>query len=155
MAPKRHEAGAGLGSDSATLGRTPRRRTDAERQTIVAEAFADGNSVSDVAEQRGVSTASIYLWRRQLREAKVGDARKTPVRRSPPSPHASSARPPSPVTFAPVRIATAPEAAALRHPTRAELIEIALANGRILRVCEGIDPVKLARLVAALESTAP
>ena len=39
--------------------------------------------------------------------------------------------------------------------TRIERIEIALCNGRVLRVCDGIDPVKLARLVAALESDAP
>lgn len=134
-----------MGSDSATLGRTPRRRTDAERQAIVTEAFEDGSSVSEVAEHYGVSTASIYLWRRQTRESSVGTARKAQGR----------SHPPSPVTFAPVRIATAPEASALSHPTRAELIEIALANGRILRVCDGIDPVRLARLVAALESTAP
>ena len=40
-------------------------------------------------------------------------------------------------------------------PTRVEQIEIALANGRLLKVCESIDPLKLARLVAALESTTP
>ena len=56
------------------------------------------------------------------------------------------------MTLVPVRIAPAVEAAA---PMRAEQIEIALANGRILKVCESIDPLKLARLVAALESNAP
>jgi transposase len=144
MAPKRHEAGAGLGSDSATSGEAPRRRTDAERQAIVTEAFEDGSSVSEVAERHGVSSASIYLWRRQAREGAVGTTRKAQGR----------SHPASPVTLVPVQIATAPEAAASSHPTRAERIEIALANGRILRVCDGIDPVKLARLVAALESTA-
>ena len=134
-----------MGSDDETSGETPRRRTDAERQAIVTEAFEDGSSVSEVAERHGVSTASIYLWRRQAREGTGGTA---------PKPQGRS-HPPSPVTLVPVRIAPAPEAAASSHPTRAERIEIALANGRILRVCEGIDPLKLARLVAALESTAP
>jgi transposase-like protein len=133
-------------SDGETSGGALGRRTDAERLAIVIEAFEDGSCVSEVAERRGVSTASIYLWRRQLRGATTVDARKTPGRRSPPSAH-----PPSPVTLVPVRIAPAVEAPA---PMRAEQIEIAFANGRILRVCDGIDPVKLARLVAALESTA-
>jgi transposase len=129
-------------------GETSGRRTDAERQAIVTEAFEDGSSVSEVAERRGVSTASIYLWRRQLRDATTGDARKTPGRRPRPSAH-----PPSSVTLVPVRVSPAAEAPL--PTTRAERIEIALANGRILRVCDGVDPVKLARLVAALERAAP
>lgn len=141
-----------MGSDGETSGATAGRRTEAERLAIVTEAFEDGTSVSEVAERRGVSTASIYLWRRQLREAATGDARKTPGRRSPLSSRQPSAHPPSPVTLVPVRLAPAVEAAA---PMRAEQIEIALANGRILKVCESIDPLKLARLVAALESNAP
>lgn len=132
-------------SDGETSGEALGRRTDAERLAIVTEAFADGSSVSEVAGRHGVSTASIYLWRRQAREGAGGNA---------PKPQGRS-RPPSPVTLVPVRIAPAPEAAASSHPAGPERIEIALANGRILRVCEGIDPVKLARLVCALESAAP
>ena len=133
-----------MGSDDETSGETPRRRTGAERQAIVTEAFADGSSVSEVAGRHGVSAASIYLWRRQARDSASGTMQKTQGR----------SHSPSPVTLVPVRIAPAPEAAASSHPMRAEQIEIALANGRILRVCDGIDPVKLRRLVAALESTA-
>ena len=136
-------------SDGETSGTTAGRRTDAERLEIVTEAFADGTCVRAVAERRGVSTASIYLWRRQLREAATGDARKTAGRR--PSAHPPSPRPPSPITLVPVRLALEAQTPALM---RAEQIEIALANGRILKVCEGIDPLKLARLVAALESNA-
>lgn len=132
-------------SDSETSGETVRRRTDAERQAIVVEAFADGAVVSEVAARHKVSTASIYLWRRQVRDGSTDTARKSPGR-----PH-----PPSPVTLVPVRIAAAAEAPTSNPPTRAERIEIALANGRILRVCESIDPVKLARVVAALENSAP
>ena len=134
-----------MGSDDETSSETPRRRTDTERQAIVTEAFADGSSVSEVAERHGVSAASIYLWRRQARDSASGTMQKTQGR----------SRPPSPVTLVPVRIAPAPEAAASSHPAGPERIEIALANGRILRVCEGIDPVKLARLVCALEGGAP
>ena len=141
-----------MGSDGETSGEAPGRRTDAERLAIVTEAFEGGRSVREVAERRGVSCASIYLWRRQLRDGALRDARKTPVRMPLPSRHLLSPRPPSPVTLVPVRIASAAETPA---PTRGEQIEIALANGRILKVCVSIDPVKLARLVAALESNAP
>jgi len=134
-----------MGSDDETFGETPRRRTDAERQAIVTEAFEDGSSVSEVAGRHGVSTATIYLWRRQAREGAGGNA---------PKPQGRS-RLPSPVTLVPVRIAPAPEAAASSTPMGPEQIEIALVNGRVLKVCVSIDPVKLARLVAALESTAP
>ena len=145
MSPKRRDAGAGMGSDSETSGETPWRRTDGERQAIVAEAFEDGSSVSEVADRHGVSTASIYLWRRQVRDAAIGTARKARGR----------SHPPSPVTLVPVRIATTPDTSRSSQPVLADRIEIALANGRILRVSEGIDPGKLVRLVAALEGSAP
>ena len=132
-----------MGSDGEAWGGTARRRTGSERQAIVTEAFEEGAVVSEVAERHGVSTASIYLWRRQLRDEGTDKARTSPGR----------AHPPSPVTLVPVRIA--PAAEALAPTMRAERIEIALANGRIVKVCENIDPVRLARLVAALESTAP
>ena len=38
---------------------------------------------------------------------------------------------------------------------RSGLIEIALANGRVVKVEESIDPVTLARLIAALDGDAP
>ena len=145
MSPMQRDAGAGIGSDGETSGERPGRRTEAERQTIVAEAFEDGNSVSEVADRHGVSTASIYLWRRQIQDAAIGTTRKTQGR----------SHPPSPVTLVPVRIATAPDTSRSSQPVLADRIEIALANGRILRVCDGIDPVKLVRLFAALEGTAP
>lgn len=144
----RDAAGTPKTSDGETSEATGGRRTDAERQAIVTEAFEDGSCVREVAERRGVSCASIYLWRRQLREAATGDARKTPGRRPPPSAHPPSPRLSSPVTLVPVRIAPAAEAPAPMGP---EQIEIALANGRILKVCVSIDPLKLARLVAALD----
>lgn len=137
-----------MSSDGESSSEAARRRTDAERQSIVTEAFEAGNSVSEVAERHGVSTASIYLWRRQLRDGATGEAGKAPGR--PPSLH-----PPSPVTLVPVRLAPATETPTTDGLARVERIEIALANGRILRVCDGIDPMKLARLVAALESTVP
>ena len=139
MSAEATSGGAGIDGGSETQ----RRRTVAERQAIVMEAFAEGQSVSVVAERHGVSTASIYLWRRQAQEDVSGTARK------------GRSHPPSSVTLVPVQIASLPEAPRPTPLTRVERIEIVLANGRILKVCEGIDPARLARLVAAVERDAP
>jgi transposase-like protein len=141
MAAEAASRGASMGSEGETSEERQRRRTEAERQAIVAEAFEVGQSVSAVAERHGISCASIYLWRRQARDGAGGAARKAQGR----------SHPPSPVTLVPVQIA-APAELAAAHTGR---IEIALANGRIVRVGDGIDPKRLARLVAALEGTAP
>jgi len=131
-----------MDKNGETSGGRLRRHTDAERLSIVSEAFEDGSSVGEVADRHGVSTASIYLWRRQAREGAIVSRRKAQ----------GQSHPSSPVTLVPVQLASAPEAPA---PTRVERIEIAFANGRILKVCETIDPVRLAALVAALECGAP
>lgn len=54
-----------------TVMRGPERRrrwSDEERYQILAEAFAPGVCVADVARRRDVSTSLIYTWRRKLRE---------------------------------------------------------------------------------------
>lgn len=128
------EMGMMVGGDGS------RRRTDGERQAIVAEAFAPSGSVSETAERHGISTASIYLWRRQAREGGAVEPSAKPE-----APRRSPRQAPS-MTLVPVRIATTTTV------DRSGWIEIALANGRALKVCESIDPSVLARLVAALEA---
>jgi transposase len=52
-----------------------RRRWSAEqKRSIVAEAFAPGASVCEVARRRDVIPGQIYRWRRDLRTAAVGFA---------------------------------------------------------------------------------
>jgi len=52
-----------------------RRRWSAEeKRLIVAEAFAPGSSVCDVARRRDVGPGQIYRWRRELRSAVPGFA---------------------------------------------------------------------------------
>jgi len=46
-----------------------RRWADEERLSILAEAFAPGASVADVARRRDVSTSLIYTWRRKFLDA--------------------------------------------------------------------------------------
>jgi len=84
-----------MGSDDETSGGTPQRRTDGERQAIVAEAFGDGGSVSEVAERHGVSAASIHLWRRQARESVSEATQKSQGGSRPPSIVSALPAPPS------------------------------------------------------------
>ena len=136
------------------LGAVERRRrwTAEEKVAILDEAFRAGGSVAAVSDRHGVSRALIYYWRRQAREggiAGVGMAM------------------PEKTAFVPVRIVAAatavgPTAPARPSPaqrpspsrSRACTIEIALVNGRVIKVDAGIDPDALARLVTALDGGA-
>ena len=57
-----------MGQITVMTGPERRRRwRDEERFQILAEAFAPGACVADVARRRDVSTSLIYTWRRNLR----------------------------------------------------------------------------------------
>jgi transposase len=51
-----------------------RRWSEDQKQAIVAEAFAPGASVREVARRRDVVPGQIYRWRRDLRTAAAGFA---------------------------------------------------------------------------------
>ena len=122
-----------------------RRWTAEEKVTILDDAFRPGGSVAAAAERNEVSRALIYLWRKQV---KTGGLPGVTV-----SGHAVGA-------FAPVRIAVQPAAPlepggrTSRERRRPAMIEIALANGRVVKSEDGIDPAWLARIVAALDGGA-
>jgi transposase-like protein len=121
-----------------------RRRWTAEQKVkVLTEALEPGATVSAVADRNGISRSQLYAW---MKGARKGDI-----------PGISLNGPQKPL-FVPVRIEAAPPVAPpamttpAAHPQRRPgVIEIALTNGRIVRVDEGIEPVRLARLVAALE----
>ena len=134
-----------------------RRWTPEEKVEILDEAFGGRSSVAEVSERRGISRALIYYWRRQAREGEMiaGVGMVAPAEPS----------------FVPVRIepamtpAVSPKAAP-RAPGRSagrssplkagsSFVEIALRNGRTIKVDAGIDPEALARLVAVLDGGAP
>jgi transposase len=146
-----------MGGRIEVLGVERRRRwSPEEKVAILDEAFGGRSSVAEVSERRGVSRALIYYWRRQAREGEIAGVGM-----------AASAAP----SFVPVRIEPAmtpsvlPKAAppALARsarrssPLKADsgLVEIALCNGRTIKVDAGIDPDALARLVAVLDGGAP
>lgn len=61
-----------MGQVTVISGPERRRRwSDAERSTILTEAFASGACVSRVAHRHGISTGLLYTWRRKLRAASL------------------------------------------------------------------------------------
>lgn len=64
-----------MGQITVMTGPERRRRwRDEERFQILAEAFAPGACVADVARRRDVSTSLIYTWRRNLRREQAEGA---------------------------------------------------------------------------------
>jgi transposase len=119
-----------------------RRWTAEEKLKILDEALSPGATIAAVADRSGVSRSLLYQWLRLAREGRL--------------PGISVNRPSSPV-FVPVQIEASAEVSpppqrALPAPRRRiGNIEIALSNGRVVKVEESIDPVTLSRIVAALD----
>jgi transposase len=117
--------------------------TAEQKVKILAEALEPGATVSAVAQRNGVSRSQLYAWKRQAEGGGIPGISLNGQQK---------------LLFAPVRILAEPPlpAPAMAAPTaqlqrRGGAIEVALANGRIVRADEGIEPVRLARLVAALD----
>jgi transposase len=123
-----------------------RRWTAEEKLKILDEALSSGATIAAVSDRNGVSRSLLYHWLRLVRAGQL--------------PGISMHRPSSPA-FVPVRIETSAETArsppqrSLPAPRRrASNVEIALSNGRVVKVEESIDPATLARIVAALDGGA-
>lgn len=123
-----------------------RRRWSAEdKLTVLMDALEPGASVAAVADRHGVSRNLLYTWLRLAREGRM--------------PGLSIAAKTAPV-FAPVDVTSEPTTSSTPEPAprqlapprrRSSIIEIALPNGRVVKVDEGIDAHVLARIVAALD----
>jgi transposase len=122
-----------------------RRKWPAEEiARIMEEALAPGATVAGVADRHGVARSQVYGWLRKARAGKL------------PGISVSS---PACTGFVPVKVeqpmASAPPLPAPRTAPatrrRASAVEIALGNGRTMKVDEEIDPALLARLAAALD----
>lgn len=105
----------------------------AERVQILAEAFSGRGSVARAARRYGICTSLLYRWRRQSRaNGEAGEGKTS--------------------GFVPVRIEEPEKAIAMPTANGSSgLVEIALVNGRIVRVSESIAPRTLAGLMAALD----
>ena len=122
-----------------------RRKWPAEAKArIMEEALAPGATIAGVADRHGVSRSQVYGWFRRAREGKLPGVSITSA---------------ACASFAPVKVEE-PEAVAPSLPApraapaarrRTSVVEIALGNGRSLKVDEDIDPAVLARLASALD----
>lgn len=124
-----------------------RRWTLEEKVALVDEVLRPGASVAGVADRHGVSRSLLFDWRRQLREGMMPGvvhaqnvAGLVPVRVVEELPRKAAPRPQE------------PSRKSAERPNRvAEMIEVVLNNGRMLRVRETIPPRRLGQLAAALE----
>ena len=114
--------GPGDGSEASR----PRRRSwpAEEKRKIIAESFAPGASVAQVAQRYGLNANMLFTWRRQSR----------------PTLAAASV---DAAQLVPVSISSAPSPTAGR-------MEIVLAGGERIRVGADVDAAALARVVKAL-----
>jgi transposase len=140
-----------------------RKWSDEEKVRIMSEALAPGAVASAVADRNGVCRSLLYTWFRLARRGGLPGISLS-------SPKAASATP-----FAAVEIASPHAPAIARTPfaqppapspatltacaptlgrRRSTWVEVVLANGRIVKVDESIDPVALARLVKVLDGAA-
>ena len=125
-----------------------RRWSDEEKLRLVAEACRPGNSVSQVARQRGISASQLFGWRRQaLAKGRITDNRSAP--------DAAPA-----LTFSPVEVAEEPvtaDAGEQARPARrrrgirsSRTIEVELKSGDRVRVEGCTDASLVARIISAL-----
>ena len=142
-----------------------RKWPDEVKLRIMSEALVPGASTCAVADRNGVCRSLLYMWLRLAREGRLPGILLNASK--PASPSAMfvpvTVQPPNDVPAAAavpraMRASKLPNAHTASVPSaaqrRAASIEVRLANGRTLKVDEGIDPDVLARLAAALEEAA-
>ena len=126
-----------------------------DKVRIMSEALERGVTIASVADRNGVCRSLLYAWLRLAREDRLSGISRNrapaatfvPVRLAPSKraePAATVAPPEPPSTEA--RSPTPPPS---RRSTT--LVEIALGNGRVIKVDSSIDLIALARLVTALD----
>ncbi len=109
-----------------------RRRTWSadQKQRIIAESFAPGASVAEVARRYGLNANMLFTWRRRER-ADVNDVGKT-------------------VSIVPVRVVEATSTATATAPASMGRMEIVLVGGERILVGADVDATALARIIEAL-----
>ncbi len=132
---------SGPGStDSFTVVSTRRIWSQSEKLLIVSEAVAPGASICAVARRHNLSSSLLYRW---IKYFKADEPVQRPAF--------------VPVALAPPAVATgsAPGAEPSAGLSNANgMIEVVLANGRILRIGPDIDLMVLKRIASVLEELA-
>jgi transposase len=121
----------------------------AEKEAVAAEASTPDVNVSAIARRNGISPSLLFRWIKvhgpRRSDAAPASPAFLPVALPSPSiaePSGSAERPPRRAT----RASRAPSSCADGR------IEIELCNGRVLRVCSGVDAAALQRLIGILEA---
>jgi transposase len=117
------------------VGAGRRRWTVAEKARIAEESLAAGASATDVARRYDINPSVIYAWRRQLRSGELRNAGNDRVQ------------------FVPLAVSTGRDtpAVSVGCADTGSAIEVALRNGRILRVPDSVAPGRASALADALE----
>jgi transposase-like protein len=117
------------------VGEGRRRWTVAEKARIAEESLVSSASATGVARRYDINPSVIYAWRRQLRSGELRAAGNDRVQ------------------FVPVAVSTGRETPAVSVDCvgSGSAIEVALRNGRILRVPDGVVPARAGALADALE----
>jgi transposase len=135
------------------IAETRRRWSQAEKESIFAEAERPDANISAVARRHGIKPSLLFRWRRLTREVQACSPAPAfvPVTLAlPPACTETAAPENSPAissNMAPVRTSA-------ERPTRDDCIEIELGNGRLVRVGMGIDTDVLKRIVDLLDRPA-
>jgi transposase len=122
---------------TATVLAGPERRrrwTTTEKLRLAEESLTAGMSVAEFARQRDIHPNLIHAWRHQARTGALPGKRETKAR------------------FAPVVIVPGATPATAREARDTAMIEVVLRNGRVLRLCAGVEPGNAARFADALEA---
>jgi transposase len=126
-----------------------RRWSEAEKQAVVAEAERPGVNISAVARRHGIKPSLLFRWRRLARdrEDRHSPPAFVPVTLALPAPEAPALEAAAGADAPP---ASPPTAANPEEPD-AHRIEIALGNGRVVRVGAGVDVDSLRRILDAAD----
>jgi transposase len=146
-----------MGSEIIEVVERRRRWPIEARLRILEEALRPGASVAAVADRHGVARGLVYQWLRQVRDGRMPGLSLNPEARAtfaPVSllPEASDGGRAKPMSTPSLPAPAQPTAAAA--PTckrRNGAVEIRLANGRVIKVDEGIEPEALGRLLAVID----
>jgi transposase len=126
-----------------------RRWSEAEKQAIVAEAERPGVNISAVARRHGIKPSLLFRWRRLARD---GEDRHSPPAFMPVTLALPAAETPAPEAIPEAESSPVPPPAAASEAPDAHRIEIALGNGRVVRVGAGVDVNSLRRILDAVDS---
>jgi transposase len=125
-----------------------RRWSESEKQAIVAEAEGPRVNISAVARRHGIKPSLLFRWRRLARD---GEDRQSTPAFVPVTLALPAAETPVPAATAEADTAPVSPSAAASETLDAHRIEIALGNGRVVRVGAGVDVDSLRRILDAAD----